>query len=92
MDEIGRSWRERTSFLDHTHLGCTQRACKPNETFLRNTEKFESRIFLLEQLKKCQCERTGLTTWKDMLKKFVAKYCELANNRTEQCTKSRLFA
>ena len=25
---------EPTSFLDHVHLGCTQRECKPNEDII----------------------------------------------------------
>ena len=36
---------EPTSFLDHVHLGCTQRECKPNENILEENKKmFESRI------------------------------------------------
>ena len=36
---------EPTSFLDHVHLGCTQRACKPNQTDIEQyTKMFESRI------------------------------------------------
>ena len=26
---------EPTSFLDHVHLGCTQRDCKPNEIVIK---------------------------------------------------------
>ena len=35
---------EPTSFLDHVHLGCTQRECKPNEIVMEDGELFESRI------------------------------------------------
>ena len=36
---------EPTSFLDHVHLGCTQRECKPNEAIIeQKKEMFESRI------------------------------------------------
>ena len=36
---------EPTSFLDHVHLGCTQRGCKPNESIVEEHAKmFESRI------------------------------------------------
>ena len=36
---------EATSFLDHVHLRCTQRGCKPNETIIEQYKKmFESRI------------------------------------------------
>ena len=33
---------EPTSFLDHEHLGCTRRECKPNEDIVnQNREMFE---------------------------------------------------
>ena len=36
---------EPTSFLDHVHLGCTQRECKSNEIIIEGfTKMFESRI------------------------------------------------
>ena len=36
---------EPTSFLDHVHLGCTQRECNPNEIGIEQyKEMFESRI------------------------------------------------
>ena len=36
---------EPTSFLEHVHLGCAQRECKPNEIiFEKYKEMFESRI------------------------------------------------
>ena len=36
---------EPTSFLDHVYLGCTQRACFPNEIIIiEYREVFESRI------------------------------------------------
>ena len=37
---------EPTSFLDHVHLGCTQRECKPTETIIeQHTKMLESRIY-----------------------------------------------
>ena len=37
---------EPTEFLDHVHLGCPQRECKPNEiVFAKYTKMFESHIF-----------------------------------------------
>ena len=30
---------EPTSFLDHVYLGCTQRACKPNENIIEEAKK-----------------------------------------------------
>ena len=36
---------ERTTFLDHVYLGCTQRECKSNESIIEEYRKmFESRI------------------------------------------------
>ena len=36
---------ETDSFLDHVHLGCTQRECKPNEIIIEEcTKMFESPI------------------------------------------------
>ena len=36
---------EKTSFLDHVNVGCTQRECKPNEdSGNQHREMFESRI------------------------------------------------
>ena len=36
---------EPTPFLDHVHLGCTQRECKPSETVIEQyTKMFGSRI------------------------------------------------
>ena len=56
------------------YLGCTQRECKPNE--------------IIEKLpgwaKPHEKQLRGPETWKDMLKKCVGRYCELANKKTEQ--------
>ena len=39
-----RDLEEPTSFLDHVHLGCTQRECKPNEIIIEQyTKMIESR-------------------------------------------------
>ena len=36
---------EPTSFLDHVHIGCTQRACELNEIIIKEyREMFESRM------------------------------------------------
>ena len=65
---------ERTSFLDHVYLGCTQRECKPNEIIEEFSKMFESRICILEQLKSYQVEKSltqrplrGPKIWEDML-------------------------
>ena len=35
---------EPTSFLDHVHLGCAQRECKPNEIFIEQLVIIQTRI------------------------------------------------
>ena len=42
---------EPISFLDHVHLGCTQRECNSMKLLWRNTQKCLNHVFLLEQLK-----------------------------------------
>ena len=85
---------ETASFLDHVYLGCTQRECKPNEfTTKEYREMFESRISAgaTEKLpgweKPHEKRLRGPTIWKDMHKKCVERYCELANKKTEQLFK-----
>ena len=64
---------------------------KPNEIIVEEyREMSESRISAgetekLQGLEKLTQNRLrGPTTWKDMLKKCVERYCELANKKTEQ--------
>ena len=86
---------EPTSFLDHAYLGCSQRECKPNETTIEpHTNMFESRISAgaTDKLPEWQKSHThtmacGPTTWMNMLKKCVERYCELANKKVEQLYK-----
>ena len=47
---------EPASFLDHAHLGCTQRECRPNETII---EQFQ--VCLLEQRTNYQDGKTQST-------------------------------
>ena len=42
---------EPTSFIDHVHLGCTQRECKPNDNILTNREKCLNHDSVVEQLR-----------------------------------------
>ena len=69
---------EPTSFLHHVYLGCIQRECKPNEIFIEDRKKFESRISAgaTEKLRRweslTQRRLRGPTTWKDMRKNAVS--------------------
>ena len=84
--------REPTSFLDHVYLGCTQRQCEISKDIVDNYRTmFESRIpagateFIL-----CS-ENLRISSWScDMeghAKKCVERFCELANQTTQQLYK-----
>ena len=79
---------ERTSFLDHENVGCTQRECKPNEDIINQyREMFESRISATatEQLPGCEKLHAKTVAWsydvRKSAKKCKERYCELANNK-----------
>ena len=83
---------EPTSFLDHVHLGCTQRQCEVSQDIVDNYRTmFESRISAggLEKIPFSQNSR--ISSWSyDMVghaKKCVERYCELANKTTQQLYK-----
>ena len=83
---------EPTSFLDHEHLGCTQRQCQISKDTVDNYRTlFESRISAgrVEKLPFPQILR--FSSWSyDMAghaKKCVERYCELANKTTQQLYK-----
>ena len=86
---------EPTSFLDHVHLGCTQRIFfKPYEISFDEQRKSSNHESLLEQLKLFQGgEKPHAQTvvWSyDMegqAQKCVEGYCELTNKKTEQLYK-----
>ena len=66
---------EPTSFLDHVHLGCTQRQCEISKDIVGNNRTmFESRIL-------------RISSWsydtEGHAKKCVERYCELANKTTQ---------
>ena len=77
---------ERTSFLDHVYMGCTQRECKSNERTIDEYRKvFDLRI------------STGATEklfgWKKISRATtVERNFELAIKRLSNCTKSVLHA
>ena len=75
---------ERTSFLDHVYLGCTQRQCEISKDIVDNHRTmFESRISAGKTAKLPFPENLRISSWSyDMeghAKKCVERYCELAN-------------
>ena len=92
LDDLGIP----TSFLDHVYLGRTQRDSKTNKN--TTEERCSNREFLLEQLKNYLGGRSHANTiaWSyDMeghAKKYVERYCELANKTQSSKTKSLLHA
>ena len=83
---------EATSFLDHIYLGCTQCECKPNELIIEeDTKMFESRISAgatetVTRVRKASRKngRMVLRYGRTCSKMRVERYCELANEKTEQ--------
>ena len=83
---------EPTSFLDHENLGCTQRQCEISKDIVDNYRTmFESRISAGETEKLLFSENIRISSWSyDMeghAKKWVERYCELANKTTQQLCK-----
>ena len=87
-----------TSFLDHVHLGCTQRECQIGKDIVVNYRSmFESRISagatekLPETKATVKPDAETILSWSyDMeghAKKRVERYCELANRTTKQLYK-----
>ena len=83
---------EPTSFLDHVHLGCTQRQCEMSKDIVDNCRTmFESRISAgaTEKLPCSENLRISSCSY-DMeghAKKCVERYCALANKTTQQLFK-----
>ena len=82
---------ERTSFLDHVYLGCTQREFKPNEDIVEKyKDMFESTNFCWSKGKLPGWEKPHAKTvaWSEDMEghaqKCVERYCELTNKKAEQ--------
>ena len=83
---------EATSFLNHVHLGCTQRQCEISKDIVDNYRTvFESRTSKGAAEKPPCSENLRISSWSyDMeshAKKCVERYCELANKTTQQLYK-----
>ena len=83
---------EPTSFLDHVYSGCTHRQCQISKDIVDNHRAmYESRISVGLNQKSPYSENLSISSWSyDMeghAKKCVERYCELANNTTQQLYK-----
>ena len=96
----GRNWWNSSILTNQLHFLITffwdalNGNAKRTQLLLMRREKCLTHEFLLEPLKNCQGGKNltqklsrGPTIWKDVLKKCVERYCELANNKTEQLYK-----
>ena len=81
---------EPTSFLNHVYQGCAQRECKPNEN-IEEYRKIADHAFLREQILGGKIFEAKTVAWsygrKGHKKKCVERFCELANQQTEQLYK-----
>ena len=83
---------EPTSFPDHVYLGCTQRQGEISKDIVDNYRTmFESRISAVRTEKLPFPQNLRISSWSyDMdghAKKWVERYCELANKPTQQLYK-----
>ena len=83
---------EPTVFLDHVHLGCTQRQCQTSKDTVDNFRTmFKSRISAERVEKLPFPQNLCISSWSyDMAghaKKCVERFCELANKTTQQLYK-----
>ena len=83
---------EPTSFLDHVYLGCTQRQCQTSKDTVDNYRTMsELRISAVRIEKLPFTQNLRISSWSyDMAghaKKCVERYCELANEMTQQLYK-----
>ena len=85
---------EPTSFLDHENLGCAQRECKTSKDIVDNYRiLFESRMSAggIEKILHSEKSKANISSWscdiEGPAKKYVERYCELANTTTQQLHK-----
>ena len=85
-------WENKHLSFDHVYLGCTQRQCEISKEIVDNYRTmFESRISAGRTEKLPYSQNLRISSWScDMeghAKKCVERYCELANNTTQQLYK-----
>ena len=85
---------EPTSFLDHVHLGCTQRECETSTDIVDNYRNMvDSKISAgaTEKLPYSEKFDAIISSWyydmESHAKKCAERYCELANKTTQQLHK-----
>ena len=83
---------EPTSFLDHVHLGCTQRQCEISKDILDNYRTmFDSRISAGRTEKDPYSDNLRISSWscdvEGHAKQCVVRLCALANKTTQQLYK-----
>ena len=83
---------ERSSFVDHVHLGCTQRQSEISKDIVDNCRTmFESRISAGATENLPCSENLGVSSWsydvEGHAKKCVERYCVLANRTTQKLYK-----
>ena len=90
---------ERTSFLDHIYLRCTQRECQTSNDIVDNHRNmFESRISAgaIEKLPVSTESDANISSWSyDMeghSKMCVERFCELAKKQLNSYTKWQHYA
>ena len=82
---------EPTSFLDHDHLGCTQRECETSKNLEDNHRNvFESRISA--GASENWLVQGNLAQTSSHAEKCVERYCELVNKTLSNCTMLPLHA
>ena len=86
---------EPTSFFDHVYLGCTQRECGNGQRYCRQLQKYVRIQNFRRSNKKIpgsgKPDANISTRSFDMeghAKKCVERYCELADNTTQQLTRA----
>ena len=82
---------EPTSFLDHVHLGCTQRECETSTDIVDNYRNMvDSKISAgaTEKLPYSEKFDAMISSWyydmESHAKKCAERYCDLANKTTQQ--------
>ena len=88
---------EPTSFLDHVHVGCTQRERKKTKILWTITEICLNPGCQLEELENCFFQKNpkrtfhlGLLIWKVMQRNAWKDIANLQTKKLNSCTKSQL--
>ena len=84
---------EPTSFLDHVHVGCTQRQCEISKDIVDNNRTmFESRIPAGANEKLPRSENIGISLWSYDMENHAKKCVERRTKRLNNSTMYLLHA